>query len=46
MKKRDIGIEYKGVLQTPEYGAVLSTFRKTRGIVEAGINIGISTLNK
>ncbi len=46
MKKRDIGIEYKGALQTPEYGAVLSTFKKTSAMVEAGINIGISTGTK
>lgn len=46
MKKRDIGIEYKGPLLTPEYGAVLSTFKKTGAMVEAGINIGISTSGK
>lgn len=46
MKKRDIGIEYKGALLTPEYGAVLSTFKKTSAMIEAGINIGISTLAK
>ena len=46
MKKRDIGIEYKGPLQTPEYGAVLSTFKKTSAMIEVGINIGISTGTK
>lgn len=46
MKKRDIGIEYKGPLLTPEYGAVLSTFKKTSAMVEAGINIGIGTSGK
>jgi hypothetical protein len=46
MKKRDIGIEYKGATQVPEYGAVLSTFKKTSAMVEAGINIGISTATK
>ena len=46
MKKRDIGIEYKGATQVPEYGAVLSTFKKTSAMVEAGINIGISTSTK
>lgn len=46
MKKRDIGIEYKGPASTPEHGAVLSTFKKTSAIVEAGINIGIGTGGK
>jgi hypothetical protein len=46
MKKRDIGIEYKGSPLVPEYGAVLSTFRKTTAMVEVGVNIGISTVNK
>ena len=46
MKKRDIGIEYEGPLQTPEYGAVLSTFNKTSAMIEVGINIGISTGTK
>ena len=46
MKKRDVGIEYKGALQVPEYGAVLSTFKKTSAMVEAGINLGISTSTK
>lgn len=46
MKKRDIGIEYKGSTLIPEYGAVLSTFRKTSAMVEAGINIGIGTSGK
>ena len=46
MKKRDIGIEYKGALQVPEYGAVLSTFKKTSAMVEVGINFGISTSTK
>jgi hypothetical protein len=46
MKKRDIGIEYKGPLLTPEYGAVLSTFKKTSAMVEVGVNIGISTSGK
>ncbi|MBL7924780.1 MAG: hypothetical protein JNL88_11325 [Bacteroidia bacterium] len=40
MKKRDIGIEYKGTPEVPEYGAVLSTFKKTSGMIEAGVNIG------
>lgn len=43
MKKRDIGIEYMGINQEPQYGAVLSTFRKTSAMVEAGVNIGIGT---
>lgn len=46
MKKRDIGIEYKGTPQVPEYGAVLSTFKKTSAMVELGVNIGISTGTK
>jgi len=43
MKKRDIGFEYVGPLQTKEYGAVLTTWRKTSAMVELGINIGLST---